>query len=109
MFSHPEMLQPRGGTVGKSGPDHVKLLARIFSLPAGIPSCLQPAWRQYALAFAVFAVGFFFSFYLQKLFGYQAIALVYLLSVVLLAFFINRGATFFGTVLTAVGWNYIFA
>lgn len=84
-------------------------LPRLFSLPAGIPRSLQPAWRQYALAFAVFAVVSVLNFYLQKLFGYQAIALIYLLSVVLLALFINRGATFFGTILTAAGWNFFFA
>lgn len=85
------------------------IFPRLFSLPSGIPRALQPAWRQYALAFAVFSVVTLFSFFLQKLFGYQAIALVYLLSVVLLALFISRGATFFGTILTAAGWNFFFA
>jgi two-component system sensor histidine kinase KdpD len=83
---------------------------RLFALlPGGIPRLLQPAWRQYALAVAVFTFVTVLSFFLQRLFGYQAIALIYLLSVVLLALFISRGATFFGTVLTAAGWNYFFA
>jgi two-component system sensor histidine kinase KdpD len=57
----------------------------------------------------VFTLVSLFNFYLQKLLGYQALALIYLLSVVLLALFINRGATFFGTILTAAGWNFFFA
>ena len=34
--------------------------------------------------------------------------MIYLLSVVLLALFVSRGATVFGTVLTAAAWSYIF-
>jgi two-component system, OmpR family, sensor histidine kinase KdpD len=83
---------------------------RLFSLlPSGIPRLLQPASRQYALALGVFAIVSLLNFHLQRLVGYQAIALIYLLSVVLLALFINRGATFFGTILTAAGWNFLFA
>lgn len=109
MVSPLETPQSRNQTSSsKSALDHVKSLARIFAPPTGIPAYLQPVWKQYALAFGVFVVVTFFSFCLQKLFGYQAIALIYLLSVVLLAVFINRGATLFGTVLTAVGWNYFF-
>jgi len=85
------------------------VVPRVFSLPSGIPRSLQPAWRQYVLAFLMFTVVTLCSFYLQKIFGYQAIALVYLLSVVLLALFISRGATLFGTILTAAGWNFFFA
>jgi two-component system sensor histidine kinase KdpD len=40
--------------------------------------------------------------------GYQAIALVYLLAVVLLALFIGRGPILFGAALTALGWNFFF-
>ncbi len=64
---------------------------------------------QYALALIVFIIVSLFNFWVKRWLGYQAIALIYLLSVVLLALFINRGATFFGTILTAAGWNYIFA
>ncbi len=49
------------------------------------------------------------SFWLQPLVGYQAVALVYLLSVVLLALFVNRGAILFGTALTVLGWSFLFA
>ncbi len=70
---------------------------------------LKPAWRQYALAFAVFVVVSVFNLWLQNWIGYQAIALVYLLAVVIIALFIDRGPTIFCTVLTAAGWNYFFA
>jgi two-component system sensor histidine kinase KdpD len=67
------------------------------------------SWRHYALALATFVVVSTLNLWLQQWIGYQAIALVYLLSVVLLALFINRGAILFGTMLTAGGWNYFFA
>jgi two-component system sensor histidine kinase KdpD len=70
---------------------------------------LLPPWRQYGLAFIVFAFVTALNFGVQKWVGYQAIALIYLLSVVLLALFINQGATLLGTFLTAAGWNFFFA
>ena len=76
---------------------------------SGVSASLEAPWRQYVLASLVFAATTLLSFYMQEWVGYQAIALIYLLSVVLLALFINRGATFFGTVLTAAGWNFFFA
>jgi len=78
--------------------------SKTLAAPKGLSS-----WQQYALALVVFVAVSLLNFWLQKWIGYQAIALVYLLSVVLLALFINRGATLLGTVLTAAGWNYIFA
>lgn len=65
--------------------------------------------KQYSLAFAVVAAVTLLNLWLQNWIGYQAIALVYLLSVVVLSLFIARGPIFFGTVLTAAGWNYFFA
>ena len=41
--------------------------------------------------------------------GYEAIALVYLLAIVLLALFVDRGPILLGTTLTALGWNFLFA
>jgi two-component system, OmpR family, sensor histidine kinase KdpD len=72
-------------------------------------SSLKTSWRQYAAAFITFIIISSLNLLLQKWIGYQAIALVYLLSVVLLALYLNRGPIFFGTVLTAGGWNYFFA
>ena len=50
-----------------------------------------------------------FNLWLQKWIGYEALALVYLLGVVLLALFVSRGPILFGAALTAVGWNFLFA
>ncbi len=86
-----------------------KFAVRTFKLLDSLSISLLPIWRQYVLAFGVFVLVTVFSFLVQRWIGYQAIALIYLLSVVLLALFINRGATLFGTVLTAAGWNFFFA
>ena len=64
--------------------------------------------RQYALAFSLFAAISLLNFWLQELIGYEAIALVYLLAVVVLALFASRGPIIFGTALTALGWNFLF-
>lgn len=48
------------------------------------------------------------NLWLHRWIGYQAISLVYLLAVVLLALFVNRGAIVLGTALTAIGWIYLF-
>jgi two-component system sensor histidine kinase KdpD len=48
------------------------------------------------------------NLWLQHWSGYEALALVYLLAVVLLALFVGRGPILFGTALTALGWNFLF-
>jgi two-component system, OmpR family, sensor histidine kinase KdpD len=68
-----------------------------------------PAWQQYTAAFATFVAASSLNLWLQKWIGYQAIALVYLLSIVVISLFIGRGPILFGTVLTAAGWNFFFA
>lgn len=70
---------------------------------------LVPAWRQYALAFATFVAVSVLNLRLHDWIGHQAIALVYLLSVVLIALVVNRGAIFFGAILTAIGWSFLHA
>ena len=104
---HTEMVRPwknfRSAFAGS------RFAVRTFKLLDSSSISLLPVWRQCVLAFGVFVVVTVLSFWVQKWFGYQAIALVYLLSVVLLALVVNRGATLFGTVLTAAGWNFFFA
>ena len=87
----------------------LKSIGRRFKWTQQFSVSLLPVWRQYCLAVAVFVLVTIFSFWIRQWFGYQAIALIYLFSVVLLALFINRGATLFGTILTAAGWNFFFA
>lgn len=74
-----------------------------------MPAPLRKTWLEYAAALGTFAGVSLLNLWLQTWIGYQAIALVYLLAVVLLALFVGRGPIFFGTVLTALGWSVIFA
>jgi len=66
-------------------------------------------WRDYALALATFVGASLLNLCLESWSGYQAVALVYLLAVVLLALFVGRGPILFGTGLTALGWSFLFA
>ena len=66
-------------------------------------------WWQYVTVFLSFCAVSGANLWLQKWIGYEALALVYLLGVVLLALFVGRGPILFGAALTAVGWNYLFA
>jgi two-component system, OmpR family, sensor histidine kinase KdpD len=69
----------------------------------------KTAWLEYGLAFVVFAGVSLLNLWLQTWIGYEAIALVYLLAVVLLALFVGRGPIVFGAALTALGWSFMFA
>lgn len=62
----------------------------------------------YLLALGVVAVVTGFNAVLQFWTGYQALALVYLLAVVILALFVGRGPTLVAAALTAVCWNFLF-
>jgi two-component system sensor histidine kinase KdpD len=63
--------------------------------------------RQYSLAFGMFLAVSMVNVWLQEIIGYEAIALVNLLAVVVLALFIDRGPIIFGTALTALGWDFL--
>jgi two-component system sensor histidine kinase KdpD len=69
----------------------------------------ESSFRQYAAAFGIFIFTSLLNLWLEDLIGYQAIALVYLLAVVVLALFADRGPIIFGTTLTAVGWAFLAA
>src|SRR5262245_61523662 len=71
-------------------------------------SSMRLAWRDFATAFIVFAIASCLNLWLARWIGYQAVALVYLLAVVLLALAVGRGAILLGTGLSALGWNYLF-
>jgi two-component system sensor histidine kinase KdpD len=65
--------------------------------------------KEYAVACVTFVAVSVLNLWLARWVGYEAIALVYLLAVVFLALFVNRGPTLVGTALTALGWNFLFA
>src|SRR5215472_88475 len=69
---------------------------------------LRRVWRDFATALAVFVIVSGLNFWLAQWIGYQAVALVYLLAVVLLALVVDRGAILFGASLSALGWDYLF-
>ncbi|MEY2467161.1 MAG: hypothetical protein QOD03_1682 [Verrucomicrobiota bacterium] len=87
----------------------LKVFMVIRGTDASTTSKPAALWRQYVVAFLIFALVSLFNLCIQDWIGYQAIALIYLLSIVLLALVISRGPIFFGTVLTAAGWNFFFA
>jgi two-component system sensor histidine kinase KdpD len=65
--------------------------------------------RQYAAALSTFGAVSLLNLWLQRWIGYQTIALVYLLAVVVLALSVSRGPIILGTVLSAAGWRFLFA
>jgi two-component system sensor histidine kinase KdpD len=82
----------------------------------GTPMLRRPAaprlgaadWRGYGVALGVVAGVTGLNAFLQRWLGYQSLALVYLLSVVVLAMFVGRGPTLAAATLTAVLWNFLF-
>jgi two-component system, OmpR family, sensor histidine kinase KdpD len=70
---------------------------------------LEGSFRQYAAAFGIFIFTMLLNLWLEDVIGYQAVALVYLLAVVVLALFADRGPIIFGTTLTAFGWAFLAA
>jgi len=70
---------------------------------------LESSLSQYSVAFGTFVAVSLLNIWLEDLIGYQAIALVYLLAVVVLALFVSRGPLIFGTALTALGWSFLAA
>lgn len=69
---------------------------------------LQSQGKQYLAALAIVAVVTLLGLGIQRWLGYQAIALIYLSAVVLLAMFVGRGPNLFAATLTAMCWNFLF-
>jgi two-component system sensor histidine kinase KdpD len=65
--------------------------------------------QQYTFAVASFLAATLLNLSLADLIGYQAVALIYLLVVVVLALFLGRGPVILGTALSALGWSFAFA
>jgi two-component system sensor histidine kinase KdpD len=86
-----------------SRPQGPKSLIKMFA------PLRKTIWFEYGLALVAFAAVSLANLWLQNWIGYEAIALVYLLAVVLLALFVGRGPILFGTALTALGWSVVFA
>jgi two-component system sensor histidine kinase KdpD len=81
--------------------------APLLRRPA-VPPFNRAAARGYGVAASVVMLTTGLNAILQRWFGYQALALIYLLSVVVLAMFVSRGATLLAATLTALLWNFLF-
>jgi two-component system sensor histidine kinase KdpD len=64
--------------------------------------------QQYFLAASVVVGTTLLAFLLQHLIGYRAVALIYLLVVVIMALFIGPGPTFFAAAASALVWDFCF-
>lgn len=69
---------------------------------------VQSKKDQYLWALVMVAMVTMAGLGLQRWIGYQAVALVYLLAVVLLGMVVGRGPSLFAATLTAACWNYLF-
>jgi two-component system sensor histidine kinase KdpD len=76
--------------------------------PVRLPADWNPDWRGYAAAFAVVCATTVVNILFQKWLSNQALALLYLFSVVILGLFVGRGATLFAAAATALLWDFFF-
>ena len=76
--------------------------------PLVLPRFDRSDARGYLLAFGVVGVVTGLNALLRQQLGYQSLALIYLLSVVVLAMFVGRWPTLTAATLTAVLWNFLF-
>lgn len=88
-----------------SWPDRLRNLGFVDKTTPALAS----TWRQCFIVLSIFAATSLLNLWLKRWMGYQTIALVYLLAIVLLALFVNRASIVFGTLLTALGWRFLFA
>ena len=79
-----------------------------LNLRAGVPRLDNALARGYGLALGMVAGVTGLNAVLQQWLGNQALALIYLLSVVVLAMFVERGPTLAGATLTALTWDFLF-
>ncbi|MBU6401668.1 MAG: sensor histidine kinase KdpD, partial [Verrucomicrobia bacterium] len=75
---------------------------------AGPPRLGKIDWHGYGVATAVAAGVTLINVVLDQFVGFYALALTYLLAVVLLALFLGRGPVVFAASLSALLWNYFF-
>jgi two-component system, OmpR family, sensor histidine kinase KdpD len=66
------------------------------------------AWKQYAWSLGLVAAVTFLNGILDSIIGHRAVALNYLLSIVILALFVGRGPVIMTAALSALLWNFFF-
>ncbi len=77
--------------------------ARRFTAPAQ-----HSIWTQYVLAAALVAAATALNLIALPLMGYQAVGLIELLAVLLIAIYIGRGPALLAAAVSAVSWNFLF-
>jgi two-component system, OmpR family, sensor histidine kinase KdpD len=99
-----------GAAAADADVDSRQETARLFRVAGRARNwLLRHPFQQYALAFIGFLASTLINFSLSDFIGYQSVALVYLLAVVVLALFLNRGPVLLATALTAFCWGFAFA
>jgi two-component system sensor histidine kinase KdpD len=78
------------------------------SRPITLPHFGTSSWRGMPTALGVIGAVTAFGWLVQRWIGYQAIALIYLLAVVVLGLFMQRGVVLVGSLLSALLWNFLF-
>ncbi len=73
-----------------------------------LPRFEAGATRSYGIAIGFVAGTTALNALLQRWLGYQSLAVIYLLSVVVMAMFVGRGPTLVAATLTALLWNFFF-
>lgn len=81
-----------------------QVLRRLFSW------CLpfESNWPQYLQTVGMVAIVTMLNMVLDPLIGSRSTALIYLMTVVLLALFLNRGPVYLAAALSALTWNFLF-
>lgn len=82
-----------------SGAGHAPSVAQLLGVHLG---------RDFVWGAVTVAVVTVVSWFLQSLTGYQAVGILYLLAVVVLATLLNRWAVLFAAALSALLWNFLF-
>ncbi len=65
-------------------------------------------WTQYVLAVAIVAVATGINLILLPIIGYQAVGLIELLAVLLIAVYIGRGPALVSAIISALSWDFLF-
>lgn len=100
-------IGPAPGAGRKSAPGNGRLGTSVLRWAHGGSVQKVKLIRQYAAACLVFVGALVLDGWLDDLIGYEAIALVFLLIVVVFAFFAERGPIILCTTLTAIAWGFI--
>lgn len=65
-------------------------------------------WTSYGIAFAVIAVLTFLNFLINYYVGYKIVGFIYLIGILFLSFFVNRGPILFAALISTLCWSFLF-